>query len=100
MELKKKIRRRRALRAAQAVTLGLAIAAGGCSNSHETGEDAGTDTGGTDTLVADAMEDTTLPECEEFPPTDEECCDIVGGFWSSGRCELAVPGPFVPPRMA
>ncbi len=99
---KKNIRRRRALRAAQAVTLGLAmVGAGGCSDSHETGEDTGTDT-----MMADAGEDTNAPDTnvdcstDEFPPSTEACCDEFGGFWVDDRCEVAVPGPFVPPRMA
>ena len=151
--------RRRALRAAQVVTIALALGTGGCGDddtgntdwldsgtsddtgtmmadtgtSDDTGtsEDTGTmaDTGSADTGTADtgtadtgmadaatdAMADATTDAttdamtdasdamaCEEFPPITEECCDLApGGFWDvdSGRCLVAVPGPFVPPSM-
>ncbi len=36
-----------------------------------------------------------------FPPTDQACCELAGGFWdgASSFCAIAVPGPFVPPSM-
>ncbi len=54
--------------------------------------DSGSDDGG---MMADAA------ACTEFPPTDQECCEMRGGAWDSenGRCIVAVPGPFVPPSM-
>ncbi len=91
--------RRRALRAAQAVTLGLAMAA--CGESHVVG-DAGSDAvvrdGGFD-AGSDAGFDAS--ECSD-PPSTRECCELVaGGFWDdvTDMCLFAVPGPFVPPRM-
>ena len=37
----------------------------------------------------------------DFPPTNQECCVLAGGFWDgeSSFCAIAVPGPFVPPTM-
>jgi hypothetical protein len=36
-----------------------------------------------------------------FPPTDQACCVLAGGFWdgASMSCAVAVPGPFVPPSL-
>lgn len=96
--------RRRALRAAKAVTLGLSLASVGtaCSTSHPTGE---TDAGGDDDamVVVDAGTDSGPVECADvWPPVTEECCELEpGGYWDPGeeRCLVAVPGPFVPPAM-
>ncbi|MBX3250875.1 MAG: hypothetical protein KF901_27095 [Myxococcales bacterium] len=88
--------RARALRAARAVTLGSALVA--CSSSHTVELDAATDAS-PDAPVADAGRDAPLVCPPIFPPTTEECCEAEGGFWEDGRCIVAVPGPFVPPRM-
>lgn len=88
--------RARALRAARAVTLGSALVA--CSSSHTGDVDASTDA----TVVRDTGSDAPLVCPPIFPPTTEECCEAEGGggFWDGERCIVAVPGPFVPPRMA
>jgi hypothetical protein len=38
---------------------------------------------------------------DALPPTNQFCCEAVGGFWDedSSFCAIAVPGPFVPPSM-
>lgn len=93
--------RRRALTAARAVTLGSvtlgSLALGACSSSHTPGgddaavaRDAGRDSGSDAALVCPPI----------FPPTTQECCEAEGGIWEGERCIVAVPGPFVPPRMA
>ncbi|MCU0672596.1 MAG: hypothetical protein MUE69_07365 [Myxococcota bacterium] len=88
--------RARALRAARAVTLGSALVA--CSTSHTPdGGDASTDAA----LVRDSGSDAPLVCPPIFPPTTQECCEAQpGGFWDGEQCIVAVPGPFVPPRMA
>ncbi len=146
--------RRRALRAAQVVTLALALGTG-CSSKDGPGDggsfdaatadastdagfdaarvdggsdaavaDAGSDGGrdagfdaagadagsdaGFDAAGADAGSDAAVADagfdagCVGFPPTTRECCEAAGGSWNeeSGRCFIAVPGPFVPPSMA
>lgn len=37
----------------------------------------------------------------DFPPTNQPCCVLAGGFWDgeTSFCAIAVPGPFVPPTM-
>lgn len=37
----------------------------------------------------------------DFPPTNQPCCELAGGFWDgeTSFCAIAVPGPFVPPSM-
>jgi hypothetical protein len=92
-------RRYRALRAARAVTLGVALAAvSGCSTSHS-GEDTSPPPDGGDATVdgsSDSAVDTGM-DCTSSDWWDtEECCELSGGFWSGGGC--AVPGPFVPPE--
>ncbi len=91
-------RRRRALRAARAVTLSLALGAGaaGCSMAHSPDTDAGPDP--VDAAVADAGTDAGPIDCSG-PEwwNSEACCEMNGGFWSGGGC--AVPGPFVPPDL-
>lgn len=85
--------RRRALRAARAVTMGLALAAAGpaCSSSHGPGEDA--------SMPSDAEADSGDDPCSDGATAsdDRECCEATGGTWSGGAC--AIPGPFVPPSM-
>lgn len=83
--------RRRALRAARAVTMGLALTAAGCSNSHGPGEDA--------SMPSDAEADSGFDGvCDDAGVSeDPDCCEMSGGVWSGGAC--AVPGPFVPPSM-
>lgn len=125
-DLRKKARRR-ALRAAQVVTLGLAMAGPGCGDSHQIDVDASTRDGGP--ILVDA--DTPPPPPRDLgspivdlgrdlgrdlgpdepdmytcptdpfgtPPETEECCELVGGWWEGGECLVAVPGPFVPPPM-
>ena len=89
--------RRRALRAARAVTMGVALGgAAACSQSHDRGpaEDASVRTD------AAMPVDSGPPDagCTEWPPETEACCDAEGGFWDPGfGCSVAVPGPFVPP---
>ncbi|MCA9604713.1 MAG: hypothetical protein KC619_03930 [Myxococcales bacterium] len=93
-------RRRRALRAARAVTLSLALGAGaaGCSMAHAPEGDAGpdpADSGIVDSGTADAGEvDCTTAEWWDT----EVCCELSGGFWQPGG-GCAVPGPFVPPDL-
>ena len=94
-------RRRRALRAAQAVTLGvgMALAGAACSESHTpdsgTPEDAGDAMADT---AADSTTDSAIDCSGDEWWMSEECCELSGGFWDpSGGC--AVPGPFVPPAM-
>ena len=115
-DLRKKARRR-ALRAAQVVTLGLAMAAPGCGDSHEVDDTVEADGGPTvdasrplDQGLADlgrdlgpeAMDMGACPE-DPFvnPPETEECCEAIGGWWDEAEesCAVAVPGPFVPPSM-
>jgi len=74
--------RRRALRAAQAVTLGAALAmapaAVGCGDDETSRHDDGVcPDGGT-------------------ASDDRDCCEAFGGSWTEGL-GCAVPGPFVPP---
>lgn len=66
------------------------------AGSDAASEDAGTDAG-EDAAVADAGFDAAA--CTDFPPTTPECCVAADGFWEEDRCIVAVPGPFVPPRM-
>lgn len=118
--------RQRAMRAARAVTLGLAIASApvaGCGQSHTGDPDGGGSTGDSGPRVdASAMTDAGEPSdagavdagpppidsgladgglvCPPiFPPTTEPCCEAEGGEWIDGMCIVAVPGPFVPPSM-
>ncbi len=89
------MKRKRSLRAAYAVTLGVALAA--CGQTHETSDamaDAMTDAG-TDVMTSDAS-------CVGRFPETEECCESWGGEWiggDDGTGSCAVPGPFVPPAM-
>ena len=83
-EKKRSDARRRALRAARAVTLGLAMV--GCGESHSPD----------DVMPTDASVDASST-CDPYWET-EACCEEFGGIWDdSGAC--AVPGPFVPPAM-
>ena len=66
------------------------------AGSDAASDDAGTDAG-EDAAVADAGFDAAA--CTDFPPTTPECCAAADGFWEEDRCIVAVPGPFVPPRM-
>ncbi len=117
--------RRRALVAARAVTLGSVtlgtLALGGCGSSHTPGDedaavaqdasvardaalvDSGIDAAlvdsGTDAALVDSGTDAALVCPPVFPPTTQECCEAEGGIWEGERCIVAVPGPFVPPRM-
>ena len=119
-ELRKKARRR-ALRAAQVVTLGLAMAGPGCGHSYEVGVDGSAGDGGR--TRSDAGTPPSPPgdlgspmvdlgpmtadmgSCPagsfDPPPETEECCNEIGGYWdgAAGECLVAVPGPFVPPSM-
>lgn len=53
------------------------------------------------TVVVDAGSDSGLVCPPIFPPTTQACCEAEpGGFWDGEQCIVAVPGPFVPPRMA
>jgi len=120
-DLRKKARRR-ALRAAQVVTLGLAMAGPGCGDSHQVGPDASArdsgpvrdaytppppplDLGGPRVDLGQDLGPRDMGSCptDPFgtPPETEECCDVIGGFWddASEECLVAVPGPFVPPSM-
>jgi hypothetical protein len=116
-DLRKKARRR-ALRAAQVVTLGLAMATPGCGDSHTVDDVSETDAGpmvdaamSLDQGLADlgrdlGPEEADMGMCPEdpfvTPPETEECCDEIGGWWdeASESCSVAVPGPFVPPSMS
>ncbi|MBX3271065.1 MAG: hypothetical protein KF729_12440 [Sandaracinaceae bacterium] len=103
-------RRRRALHAARAVTISLALGVGatGCSQSHGPRGDAGAgpSDGGAVTdasLLADAGHDAALADAGPIDCSGsnwwehEECCDLNGGFWTGHGC--AIPGPFVPPDL-
>ncbi len=96
----RKAARRRALRAAQVVTLGLSMAAGGgCGTTHDIQADGGAND---DALVADSGIDSGGEACVESPAVTEACCELEpGGYWSpeEERCYVAIPGPFVPPSM-
>ncbi len=72
--------------------LDAALADAGSDAAIDAGVDAGEDAG-----VADAGFDAAA--CTDFPPTTPECCAAADGFWEEERCIVAVPGPFVPPRM-
>jgi hypothetical protein len=117
------------MRAARAVTLGLAIASApvaGCGQSHTGDPDGGssrdsgplvdarttgdagdpvdasaTDAGSVDsgTAIDSGIADAGLVCPPVFPPTTQQCCDAEGGEWIDGMCIVAVPGPFVPPSM-
>ena len=110
--------RRRALRAAQTVTLGLAIATGGCAQSHRprdsgTSVDASPDARFDAWSPPDAEPDAWTPpdaEPDACPDTrdgycppeiwdDPDCCEASGGFWDPCFGGCAVPGPFQPPDM-
>ena len=96
--------RARALRAAQVVTMSLALAGaplvlGGCNESHTPSSDSGTvaDTGGSTDTGSGGTDAST---CDEWNPQTEDCCNESGGFWDpENGCAIAVPGPFVPPAM-
>lgn len=105
-DLRKKARRR-ALRAAQVVTLGLAMASPGCGDSHTADDVSETDAGpmvDAATSLDQGLADMGTCPADPFvtPPETEECCDEIGGFWdeSTESCSVAVPGPFVPPSMS
>lgn len=83
--------RGRALRAALAVT---AVAGVGCSESHAVGDASVVPTDAAQ--IRDAGFDAG---CDLVAPQDPACCDQAGGFWESGECIVAVPGPFVPPEV-
>jgi len=93
--------RQKAMRAAQAVTLGAVVGLSGCATAHGPASDASTDgsmaDSGTDSMMADAGCDPN-----DFNPTTEVCCDAASGFWdpASNSCAVAIPGPFTPPSMA
>lgn len=92
-------RRRRALRAARAVTLSLALgaSAAGCSMAHAPDGDAGPEP--VDSGTADAGHDAGPIDCTTSEWwNSQECCEMNGGFWTEGG-GCAVPGPFVPPDL-
>lgn len=86
--------RRRALRAARVVTLGLVLAAPGCYLTHdvapqpepELAADAGSDAG-------EALADAGVG-CDIAGEGWVECCEAIGWDWDRG---CAAWGPFVPP---
>ena len=91
--------RKKAVRAAQAVTLGAVVGLSGCASAHPPGTDAGMDgltDSGSDAMMADAGCDPS-----DFNPTTEVCCDAVSGYWdpATNSCSVTVPGPFTPPAM-
>lgn len=86
--------RRRALRAAQVVTMSACLA--GCSMSHgNVDSGAGTDAG---PELTDAGPDTDCVTYEDAQDS-RECCEQMYGTWMDDRCFLAVEGPRVPPPM-
>lgn len=93
--------RRRALHAARAVTMGLALTGAGCASSHGPGKRDGSMP--RDSMPRDATADATADggTCPDaaVEATTEECCEKRGGFWNEDECVIAVPGPFVPPSM-
>lgn len=100
--------RERALRAACAVTLGLAsgaLASGslsGCAASHTPGGGDAEVPPGDAGHAEDAghVADAGCPAWTyDNPPPTQHCCEDVGFWWEGGQCIVAVPGPFVPPAM-
>ncbi|MGE0784476.1 MAG: hypothetical protein AB7S26_02230 [Sandaracinaceae bacterium] len=112
--------RRRALRAAQVVTMSACLA--GCGLSHGRGDDAGSgDDAGPPIADAGTFADAGLPGRDAGPPardagppptpdagpctyelanTSRECCEELYGSWQEGvGCLLVVEGPRVPPSM-
>ncbi|MBX3247766.1 MAG: hypothetical protein KF901_11355 [Myxococcales bacterium] len=98
-----RLARRRALRAARVVTLGLALA--GCSASHEAPTDrsdaalldADLDRADSDHGDAGALADAGVHCGEAFPgfgPDWEACCDAQGWDFEAGCIAW---GPYVPP---
>lgn len=88
--------RRRALRAARAVSLSVALAgaslASACSDRHGPGT--------ADASVRSDASTGADAGCTACPPETEECRDAEGGFWDPDYgCSVAVPGPFVPPDL-
>lgn len=111
--------RRRAIRAAKAVTLGVAVAGStACTNpepdddndwpvgrdsgdvaadtSRDTAPDARVDGGSDARPTCSSMEDGKCPNhCNRS--NDIDCCEESGGDWYGEGC--GIPGPFVPPAM-
>ncbi|MAQ13634.1 MAG: hypothetical protein CMN30_02440 [Sandaracinus sp.] len=115
--------RRRALRAARVVTLGLAMAAPACGESYEVGgDDDSPDDGGVilvdahppgDAGPGDLGQDARPPDPRDAgpmdadvavdmgcptdpfgtPPETEECCEAVGGWWDEATGQCAVAVP-------
>lgn len=118
--------RRKAMKAIQAVTASAVLFAGvSCSpdddirdpswnlQEGDTGNDATADADATVDDTGDAMvdaatrcnaeESTGVCPAECTMDNDIDCCESNNGCWDSGVCwegGCAVPGPFVPPRMA
>ena len=91
--------RQKAMRAAQAVTLGAVVGLSGCASAHAP-MDASTD-GSMSDANSDAMMADAGCDPNDFSPTTEVCCDALFGFWdpATNSCAVAVPGPFTPPAM-
>jgi hypothetical protein len=97
--------RRRALRAAQVVTLSAAL--GGCAVAVELAPEPDAAPPPTDAgrPVADAGPPDGGPAdagvCDlDLPIQTEDCCDELGGWWEGGDCVFYVEGPRLPPAMA
>ena len=102
--------RRRALRAAQAASLCLALAGGtlsatGCGIESHVANDGsvGPSDGGTSMVDADCNDTREGFDClceNNDWMHDADCCEAEGGWWQGNECAIAIPGPFVPPSFA
>lgn len=109
--------RKKSLWAMKAVTAGALLFAGvSCSGETDDSNDsewniqegdAGADASPSDTAVADAdngdecYDGQANGNCPEHCTMDDDvdCCIESGGDWFGDGCAVAVPGPFVPPKM-
>lgn len=97
--------RRRALRAAQLVTLSASVLGTGCPTTTAEVDARAIDT---NTTMAEvdagacvlAAPDGGAPEAGSgIVLTTEGCCTEIGGFWTGTVCQVEVFGPFVPPSI-
>jgi hypothetical protein len=121
--MQKSSARRRALRAARAVTMSLGIGGLGCSSGTVQPDLSAPrdlsfvvpdqreppDLAEPEDLAApaDLRADLARPDLMPFdlgcpdggmPDTNRACCEQIGGIWTPGG-GCAVPGPFVPPSL-
>ena len=88
--------RERALRAAKVASLCVALGGmtlSGCAESRVSADAS---------PICERMGagyDCVCEDVEQDFSTDPDCCEEYGGYWESGMCAVATPGPFVPPSM-